>query len=87
MNSDRLSSNNYERVNMYKHGVLTHFQQSDIEPIDAFAHKLGVPRSEFIRRACRQLINTMSGGRSHATPNASIETALDFHTSSGTGIR
>jgi hypothetical protein len=72
---------------MYKHGVLTHFQQSDIEPIDAFAHKLGVPRSEFIRRACRQLINTMSGNRSHPTPNASIETALDFHTSSGTGIR
>ena len=72
---------------MYKHGVLTHFQQSDIEPIDAFAHKLGVPRSEFIRRACRQLIKTISGNRSHLTPNASIETALDFHTSSGTGIR
>jgi metal-responsive CopG/Arc/MetJ family transcriptional regulator len=72
---------------MYKHGVLIHFQQSDIEPIDAFAHKLGVPRSEFIRRACRQLINTMSGNRSHPTPNASIETTLDFHTSSGTGIR
>ena len=72
---------------MYKHGVLTHFQQADIEPIDEFAHKLGVPRSEFIRRACRQLINTMSGNRSHPTPNASIETALDFHTSSGTGIR
>jgi hypothetical protein len=72
---------------MYKHGVLTHFQQSDIEPIDAFAHKLGVPRSEFIRRACRQMINTMSGNRSHPTPTASIETAWDFHTSSGTGIR
>jgi metal-responsive CopG/Arc/MetJ family transcriptional regulator len=72
---------------MYKHGVLTHFQQSDIEPIDEFAHKLGVPRSEFIRRACRQLINTMSGKGSLLTPNASIETALDFHTSSGTGIR
>ena len=72
---------------MYKHGVLTHFEQADIGPIDEFAHKLGVPLSEFIRRACRQLINTMSGGHGHATPNASIETALDFYTSSGTGIR
>jgi len=72
---------------MYKHGILIHFQQADIEPIDEFAHKLGVPRSEFIRRACRQLINTMSGGRSHPTPKASIETALDFHTPSGIGNR
>ena len=73
---------------MYKHGVLTHFQQSDIEPIDEFAHKLGVPRSEFIRRACRQLINTMSGTQNRrSSPNLSIESALDFYTSSGTGIR
>ncbi len=72
---------------MYKPGVLIHFQKADIGPIDELSHKLGMPRPEFIRRACRQLINTMSGGRSHPTLNASIETPLDFYTSSGTGIR
>ena len=76
---------------MYKHGVLTHFYQQDIEPINEAAERLGIPRSEFIRQACRTLINKMNDAapvqRLSSPPvNESDNEPLAFYSSSGTGF-
>ena len=76
---------------MYKHGVLTHFYQQDIEPINEAAERLGIPRSEFIRQACRTLINKMNDAapvqRLSSPPvNESDSEPLAFYSSSGTGF-
>ena len=76
---------------MYKHGVLTHFYQQDIEPINEAAERLGIPRSEFIRQACRTFINMMNGAQvseRQTSPkvNESDSEPLAFYTSSGTGF-
>ena len=75
---------------MYKHGVLTHFYQQDIEPINEAAERLGIPRSEFIRQACRTLINMMNEAAperlSSPPKNESDSEPLAFYSSSGTGF-
>ena len=76
---------------MYKHGVLTHFYQQDIEPINEAAERLGIPRSEFIRQACRTLINKMNDAApvqrlSPPPVNESDSEPLAFYLSSGTGF-
>ena len=79
---------------MYKHGVLTHFYQQDIEPINEAAERLGIPRSEFIRQACRTLINMMNEAAPErlSSPNANVKLnesdrePLAFYSSSGTGF-
>ena len=76
---------------MYKHGVLTHFYQQDIEPINEAAERLGIPRSEFIRQACRTLINKMNDStppkRLSSQPVNEIDSEpLAFYSSSGTGF-
>ncbi len=86
-----MSGDTQERNQMYKHGVLTHFYQQDIEPINEAAERLGIPRSEFIRQACRTFINTMNGApvsERQASPikNESNDEPLSFFSSSGTGF-
>ncbi len=77
---------------MYKHGVLTHFYQQDIEPINEAAERLGIPRSEFIRQACRTLINMMNEAAPErlSSPNVNMNESdsepLAFYSSSGTGF-
>ena len=78
---------------MYKHGVLTHFYQQDIEPINEAAERLGIPRSEFIRQACRTFINTMNDStppKRLSSPNVNVKESdgepLAFYSSSGTGF-
>ena len=79
---------------MYKHGVLTHFYQQDIEPINEAAERLGIPRSEFIRQACRTLINMMNEAAPErlSSPNVNVKLnesdsePLAFYSSSGTGF-
>ena len=79
---------------MYKHGVLTHFYQQDIEPINEAAERLGIPRSEFIRQACRTFINMMNDSappKRLSSPNVNVNVnesdsePLAFYSSSGTG--
>jgi hypothetical protein len=55
------------------------------------AERLGIPRSEFIRQACRTFITTMNGApvsERHASPkkNESSDEPLSFFSSSGTGF-
>ena len=79
---------------MYKHGVLTHFYQQDIEPINEAAERLGIPRSEFIRQACRTLINMMNEAAPERLPSPNVNVKLNesdseplaFYSSSGTGF-
>ena len=78
---------------MYKHGVLTHFYQQDIEPINEAAERLGIHRSEFIRQACRTFINTMNDStpsKRLSSPNVNVNESdsepLAFYSSSGTGF-
>ena len=78
---------------MFKHGVLTHFYQQDIEPINEAAERLGIPRSEFIRQACRTFINTMNDSTpsqrlssSNVNVKQSDSEPLAFYSSSGTGF-
>ncbi len=77
---------------MYKHGVLTHFYQQDIEPINEAAERLGIPRSEFIRQACRPLINKMNDAAPERLPSPNVNVkesdgeSLAFYSSSGTGF-
>ena len=78
---------------MYKHVVLTHFYQQDIEPINEAAERLGIPRSEFIRQACRTLINMMNDSTPSqhlSSPNVNVNESdsepLAFYSSSGTGF-
>ena len=77
---------------MYKHGVLTHFYQQDIEPINEAAERLGIPRSEFIRQACRTFINTMNEAAPERLPSPNVNVKesdgepLAFYSSSGTGF-
>ena len=78
---------------MYKHGVLTHFYQQDIEPINEAAERLGIPRSEFIRQACRKFINTINDSTPSqrlSSPNVNVNDSdsepLAFYSSSGTGF-
>ena len=78
---------------MYKHGVLTHFYQQDIEPISEAAERLGIPRSEFIRQACRTFINTINDSAPSqrlSSPNVNVNESdsepLAFYSSSGTGF-
>ena len=78
---------------MFKHGVLTHFYQQDIEPINEAAERLGIPRSEFIRQACRTLINTINDSAPSqrlSSPNVNVNESdgepLAFYSSSGTGF-
>ena len=80
---------------MYKHGVLTHFYQQDIEPINEAAERLGIPRSEFIRQACRTFINMMNDStppKRLSSPNVNVKLnesdsePLAFYSSSGTGF-
>ena len=81
-----------ERNQTYKHRVLTHFYQQDIEPINEAAERLGIPRSEFIRQACRTLINTMNEAAPEriSSPNVNVKESdsepLAFYSSSGTGF-
>ncbi len=49
---------------MYKHGVLTHFYQQDIEPINEAVARLGISRSEFIRQACRAFVKEINDNTS-----------------------
>ena len=76
---------------MYKHGVLTHFYQQDIEPINEAAERLGIPRSEFIRQARRTFINIMNDStppKRLSSPNVkkSDSEPLAFYSYSGTGF-
>ena len=78
---------------MFKHGVLTHFYQQDIEPINEAAERLGIPRSEFIRQACRTLINMMNDSTPPmrlSSHNVNVKESdsepLAFYSSSGTGF-
>ena len=77
---------------MYKHGVLTHFYQQDIEPINEAAERLGIPRSEFIRQACRTLIKMMNEAAPERLPSPNVNVKesdsepLAFYSSSETGF-
>ena len=80
-----------ERNQIYKHRVLTHFNQPDIEPINEAAERLGDPRSEFIRQACRTFINKMNDAAplqrlSSLSVNEGDSEPLAFYSSSGTGF-
>ncbi len=83
------------RNQMNKHGVLTHFYQQDIELINEAAERLGIPRSEFIRQACRTFINMMNDStppKRLSSPNVNVKLnesdsdPLAFYSSSGTGF-
>ena len=78
---------------MYKHGVLTHFYQQDIEPINEAAERLGIPRSKFIRQACctfRNMMNDSTPPMRLSSPNVNVKESdsepLAFYSSSGTGF-
>ena len=66
--------------------------QQDIEPINEAAERLGIPRSEFIRQACRTLINMMNEAAPErlSSPNVNVKESdsepLAFYSSSGTGF-
>ena len=86
------SATTLERNKMYEHRVLTHFYQQHIEPINEAGDRLGIPRSEFIRQACRTLINTMkeAASRCLSSPNVNVEESdcepINLHSSSGGGF-